>query len=93
MKAARLMAARAHHRREPRCPVVMLAEPVLADPVLADPVLADPVLADPGLADPVLADTANVLSPKTHVRRTCMAYLYDVHVRCTSWLVRRIVVK
>src|ERR1035438_703298 len=29
----------------------------------------------------------------THVRRTCMSYLYVVQVRCTSLLVRRIVVK
>jgi hypothetical protein len=45
MKAARLMAANAHHRREPRCPVVIAES--LADPVLADPVLADTAMSFP----------------------------------------------
>jgi len=41
----------------------------------------------------LLADTANFLSSDGHVRRTCTLFLYVVHVRCTSWLVRCIVVK
>jgi hypothetical protein len=102
MKAARLTAASVHHLLEPsdsgRPAETVIADPVLFELVLFELVLFEPVRFGPVLFElvrfgPVLFGTAIVLSPVSHVRRTCISFIYVVQVRCTSCPVRRIVVK
>src|ERR1017187_6730124 len=97
MKAARLTTASVHHfldlSVDPSRPVDTTGS---ADAVFADTAIVSFSLlllfASALCFCSLLLLFASALC-LTHVRRTCMSYLYVVQVRCTSLLVRRIVVK